>query len=42
VPILEHALTDRSRYSICADETRPVLAEQDFGRLVRRCRETIE
>jgi hypothetical protein len=40
--ILEYALTDRSRCRIGADETRPVIAEWDFGRLVRRCRETIK
>lgn len=40
--ILEYPLTDRSRCSICVDETLPVLAEWDLGGLVRRCRETIE
>lgn len=37
-----YALTERSRRRIYPDETRPVLAERDFGRLIRRCRETIE
>ena len=40
--ILEHALAERPGRGIGADEAPPVLAERVFGRLVRRCRETIE